>query len=82
LSPISSGASISVSLSVAGSDSLLVYDGSRNPNVRSVTISNLTPDMTYAFKVAPINPLGEGILSAPSLTVVATYGASASSTTL
>lgn len=37
--------------------------------------------MSYSFKIAPINALGDGVLSAPSTTVIATSGSSAAYTT-
>ena len=82
LSPLSSHASITVTEVTAGSISTLVYDGTGIPDVRSVTISNLISDMTYAFKVTPINAIGEGVLSGASTTVAATSGASAVYTTV
>jgi hypothetical protein len=60
---------------------MLVYDGTGVPDVRTTTVSGLISDMTYAFKVAPINSLGEGILSDASNTVVTTSGAAATYTT-
>jgi hypothetical protein len=72
---------ISVSELVAGSDAVLVYDGTGVSDVRSTTVAGLVTDMTYAFKVAAINAVGEGVLSGPSTTVVASSGASATYTT-
>jgi len=81
LTPLSSHVSIAVTQAKAGSDSVLVYDGTGVSDVRTATVSNLISDMTYAFKVAPINSIGDGVLSAPSLTVVTSSGASATYTT-
>jgi len=81
LNPVSKNVKITVQQLRAGSDSLLVYDGTGIPEVRSVTISNLVPDMTYAFKVAPVTALGEGVLSQASTTVAASSGANAAYST-
>ena len=42
---------------------------------------DLTPEPGYAFKVAPVNAVGDGILSSASIVTVARAGASASKTT-
>jgi hypothetical protein len=78
LTPLSSNVGITVAQKKAGSDSIIVYDGTGVSDLRTVTVSNLISDMTYAFKSVPINALGDGILSAPSVTVVTSSGASAS----
>jgi hypothetical protein len=76
LTPLSSHVAISVSQVVQGTDVDLVYDGTGIPDVRSYVVSNLIADTTYSFKVAPVNALGEGILSKETKTVVATSGSS------
>ena len=53
----------------AGSDAVLVYDGTGVPDVRAATIENLVPDMSYSFKVAPLTAIGDGVLSGASTTV-------------
>jgi len=42
---------------------------------------DLTPEPGYAFKVAPVNAVGDGILSSASIVSVARAGVSASKTT-
>ena len=79
LNPVGS-AFITVSSVVPGTPAILAYDGTDVPEVRSVTISGLLSATTYAFKVAPLNYIGDGVLSAASVTVVTTEGASASYT--
>ena len=81
LTPLDSNVAIAVSQQKAGSDSVLVYDGTGISDVRTATINGLISDMTYAFKVAPINSIGDGVLSAASVTVVTSSGASATYTT-
>ena len=78
---ISPNAVIRSTTVVDGTRSRLVYDGTGVPDVRSATVSPLIDGMTYSFKVAPLNAISGGILSAPSLTVVATSGSSATYTT-
>lgn len=82
LTPLTSQVSISVVEITPGSTGFLVYDGTAVPDVRSITVPSLISDMTYAFQVVPLNALGQGVLSSPSETVVATSGASASYTTV
>jgi hypothetical protein len=77
----SSNAGITVVAVVPGTPAVLVYNGANVPEIRSVQIPYLLPDTTYAFKVAPLNSLGDGMLSAPTVTVVTTAGASAAYTT-
>jgi hypothetical protein len=81
LTPLSSHVSITVTEEQAGSDALLVYDGTGIPDVRTATVSNLVPDMSYSFKVAPLNAIGDGVLSGASTTVISTSGSSAAYTT-
>ena len=76
LTPLESGVAISVTQIVQGTDVALVYDGTGIPEVRTAIASNLVPDNTYAFKVIPLNALGDGVLSQASTTVVARSGAS------
>jgi hypothetical protein len=66
---------------VKGDHATLVYDGSDNPGKRSVEALNLTPDSGYAFKVAPVNAVGDGVLSSASVMTIARAGASSSKTT-
>lgn len=80
LSPVAY-AFITVSSVIPGTPAVLAYDGSNIPEVRSVTITGLSSGTTYAFKVSPINYIGDGVLSAASITVVTTEGASAAFTT-
>lgn len=74
-------ASISVQELQPGTNAILVYDGSNVPEIRAVRIPNLSRDTTYAFKVVPLNWLGDGILSGATITVVTAGGASAAYTT-
>jgi hypothetical protein len=67
---------------VAGTEAQMVYDGTGIPDVRAMTFSNLVPDNTYSFKVAPLNALGRGVLSEAMDTIVATSGSSATYTTV
>ncbi len=76
LTSLASHVSIAVTEVTQGTDSLLVYDGTGIPEVRTTTVKDLLADMTYAFQVTPLNALGEGILSHASVTVVANSGAS------
>lgn len=64
-----------------GSAALLVYDGSNVPDMLDYEVTGLTPDSPYAFKVVPINLVGDGLLSRGSITVIARAGASAAQTT-
>eukprot|EP00970_Alexandrium_tamarense_P002964 scaffold427_cov103-Alexandrium_tamarense.AAC.19 len=66
---------------VKGDSATLVYDGSEAPATLTFEALDLTPDVGYAFRVAPINSVGEGVLSASSIVTVARSGASASKTT-
>jgi hypothetical protein len=81
LEHLSSGVSIEVTEEQAGSDAVLVYDGTGIPDVRAATIENLVPDMSYSFKVAPLSAIGDGVLSGASTTVISTSGASPAHTT-
>jgi hypothetical protein len=76
LTPVASHVGISVTQYVRGTPAELVYDGTGVPDVRTTTVTGLVSDMTYSFKVAPINALGDGVLSAATATVVASSGAS------
>jgi hypothetical protein len=58
LTPLASNVAIAVTQQTAGSDVLLIYDGTGVSDVRTTTVTGLVSDMTYAFKVAPINALG------------------------
>lgn len=64
-----------------GDPATLIYDGSEVPGQRTFEALDLTPDSGYAFKVAPVNAVGDGILSSASIVTVARAGASASKTT-
>ena len=64
-----------------GDSANLVYDGSDSPATLSFEALNLIPDIGYAFKVAPINSIGDGVLSAASIVTIARSGASPSRTT-
>jgi len=66
---------------VKGDAATLIYDGSETPGRRTLEALDLTSDSGYAFKVAPINAIGDGILSSASIVTVARAGASASKTT-
>jgi len=81
LTPLESHVSIAVTEKVKGTPAVLSYNGYHVPEIRTAKIGGLTPGETYAFKVLPINALGEGILSAPTITVYATSGASPAFTT-
>jgi hypothetical protein len=51
LNPLSSFVKLTVSELVSGSGSYLIYDGVGIPEVRSTSVTNITSDMTYSFKV-------------------------------
>ncbi|KAL9189871.1 hypothetical protein ACHAXT_009546 [Thalassiosira profunda] len=77
---LSDGAKVVVAEATKGDPATLVYE-SDSPGIRTFEALNLTPDTGYAFKVAPVNAIGDGILSAASVVTVARAGASASKTT-
>lgn len=79
---ISNGVRIVVSEATKGDAATLVYDGSDIPGQRSFEALDLTPDTGYAFKVAPVNAVGDGTLSSASIVTIARAGASASKTTV
>jgi len=66
---------------IRGDKAYLIYDGTDQPSVRSYTAGNLLPDARYAFTVAPINQVGDGVLSLATTTTIARAGASAQQTT-
>lgn len=72
---------ITVITRIEGSPATLVYDGTDAPNVRTAVVTGLTPDNTYAFRVAALSAVGDGLVSTASVTVVASAGASAAHTT-
>eukprot|EP00957_Ditylum_brightwellii_P123462 9413241-Ditylum_brightwellii.AAC.1 len=74
-------AKISVLERTKGDHATLIYDGSQDPSLRKFTLTNLIADARYAFKVAPVNAVGDGILSLASITTIARAGASPSQTT-
>ena len=74
-------AKVVVTEATKGDPATLVYDGSEAPGRRTFEALDLTSDSGYAFKVAPVNAIGDGILSAASIVTVARAGASASKTT-
>eukprot|EP00804_Cyclotella_cryptica_P021433 CCRYP_005783-RA/>CCRYP_005783-RA protein AED:0.00 eAED:0.00 QI:831/1/1/1/1/1/3/2372/6166 len=74
-------AKVEVAEATKGDPADLIYDGSETPSVLSFEASDLVTDLGYAFKVAPVNSIGDGILSAASTVAVARSGASASRTT-
>ena len=65
---------------IKGDAAKLIFDSS-DPSLRHFTVTELTADALYAFKVAATNSVGEGVLSAASVTVSARAGASALHTT-
>lgn len=81
VTPNGASAKIIVEEHVKGDAATLVYDGTDQPSVRTFTASNLFPDARYAYKVAPINAVGQGVLSLATTTTVARAGASAQQTT-
>lgn len=78
---LSGNAKIVARESIKGDAASIVYDGSQNPGRRHVEVVDLTPNTGYAFKVAPVNAVGEGLLSAASIVTVARAGASSTETT-
>lgn len=78
---LSNDARVVVTEMTKGDPAILVYDGSETPGQRTFEALDLTPDSGYAFKVAPVNTVGDGILSSASIVTVARAGASASKTT-
>ena len=66
---------------IKGDNAYLIYDGTDQPSVRSYTAGNLLPDARYAFTVAPVNQVGDGVLSLATTTTIARAGASAQQTT-
>lgn len=81
MTPNGASAKIIVEEHVKGDAASLVYDGTDQPSVRSFAVSNLFPGARYAYKVAPINAVGQGVLSLATTTTVARAGASAQQTT-
>lgn len=78
---LSHGAKIAATEITKGDFATFVYDGSEIPGLRTFEVTGLAPNAGYAFKVAPVNAVGDGILSAASVVTIATAGASASKTT-
>ena len=78
---LSGNAKIVARESVKGDAASIVYDGSQNPGRLHFEVLDLTPNTGYAFKVAPVNAVGEGPLSAASIVTVARAGASPTETT-
>ena len=76
-----SNAKMVVNEATKGDSAILVYDGSESPAALSFEALDLTPDIGYAFKVAPVNSIGDGVLSAASIVTIARSGASPSTTT-
>ena len=74
-------ARVVVTEAVKGDIAMLLYDGSENPGRRKFEALNLVPDLGYAFKVAPVNAIGDGILSSASVVTIARAGASSTKTT-
>jgi len=69
----------------AGTESTLVYNGDKNPNIKEFVSTGLLTDTTYAYKVVTMNAVGHsrnGIASQATTTVIARAGASASHTSL
>ena len=66
---------------ISGDPAVLVYDGAGSPSTRRFVVMGLVPGAKYAFKVAPMNAVGDGILSLASMTAIARAGASAKFTT-
>ena len=64
-----------------GSESTLVYDGVKNPTSRRLLTSDLNDGTAYAYRVAAINVVGEGVLSPATPVVIARDGASPAFTT-
>ena len=75
------GTTVYVIEHVKGYFTNMVYDGSEDPNTRQYTVTNLVPETSYAFKVAPLNAVGDGILSLASITAISRAGASPLQTT-
>ncbi len=78
---LSSGTKIVTMETTKGDIATLIYDGSETPGQRTFEVNDLAPNSGYAFKVAPVNAVGDGTLSFASVVTIATAGASASKTT-
>ena len=74
------GVHVKVLEHVKGSVCRLIYDGTGIPSITSFTVNNIQADKTFAFKVAPLNAIGDGILSLASITTSTRVGASAKMT--
>ena len=64
-----------------GDIATLIYDGSETPGQRTYEVRDIAPNSGYSFKVAPVNSVGDGVLSFASVITIASAGASASKTT-
>jgi len=73
--------SVSVEEVAKGTAAKLLFDGSDQPDNCIFTATELTTDAGYAFKVAPVNAIGDGALSAVSITAIPSTRAAASQTT-
>ena len=82
LGPLSSGVSIVAESVVPGTPATLIYDGTGMPSQRSVTVTDLEPGLRYAFRVAPMNAMGLGLMSAPTPAIALKQVAAADQTTL
>jgi hypothetical protein len=74
-------AKVVVTEATRGDAATLIYDGPEAPAALTFEALDLTTDLNYAFKVAPVNSIGDGILSAASIVTSARSGASATKTT-
>ena len=64
----------------SGTESTLVYDGDKAPNVKEFVATGLVTDTSYAYKVVTMNAIGHsrnGVASQATPTVIARAGASA-----
>ena len=69
----------------SGTESTLVYDGDKAPNVKEFVATGLVTDTSYAYKVVTMNAIGHsrnGVASQATPTVIARAGASAAHTSL
>jgi len=77
---LSNDAKVVVTEVIKGDAATLVFE-TQTPGRRTFEALHLESDVGYAFKVAPVNAVGYGILSSASIVTVARAGASATKTT-
>ena len=74
-------AKVVVSEVIRGDPATLIYDGSEAPAILTFDALDLTTDIGYVFKLAPVDAIGDGVLSAASIVTVTRSGATATRTT-